>query len=259
MKMTSYQPQIITTILIFLLSFFIHAASSLAPEKRMLHFNPIVGFIGGEVFTNHQQLQSYDVDNQFEYIYEPEHASYHHLYWGASIGILTNLIPDESMDETLSLVWYENKDLYPKGQVTQGMDPESYETYPYSYQIHMKQFMVEGRIQKKFKPYFKPYFTLGLGRAKIQTSHFNVAIPPFYEFTAEFADSTQNNFSYSLATGLAFDVTERLALSIGYQFTSLGSINLGAGNVDGIPTNFQFKQSKFYLNRAILQLFFKLG
>lgn len=73
--------------------------------------------------------------------------------------------------------------------------------------------------------------TVGLGIARVKAGGWQGNI------SREYADSTQNNFAYSLGAGVSYSPVERLSIDIGYRYVDMGKVESGYntfGNIRGL-------------------------
>ncbi len=97
---------------------------------------------------------------------------------------------------------------------------------------------------------------VGIGAAFNKVSAYQKSVPPFLEFTPEFSNHTQTNFTYAVGPGVDISLSKSFRIGIAYRFTDLGSANTGRAQIDEIPISSTLKQSRLYANQLLAQLTF---
>jgi opacity protein-like surface antigen len=92
--------------------------------------------------------------------------------------------------------------------------------------IEMNAFQLNAYYDFDTETKFKPYAGFGIGFAKvdIKTQSYNVAFP--MDFRA-YKDSVYG-LVWNLGLGIAYDITENIALDLGYRYTNYGTLHADA-------------------------------
>lgn len=151
------------------------------------------------------------------------------------------------------LGYYQPNSLSTKGVLIQGADPQSNSTYSYRYKTQSQQLLAEGKLYWMAKERVQPFLMVGIGAAFNKMSDYQTNIPPFLEFTPEFSNHKQTNFSYAVGPGVDLSWSQSFRVGIAYRLTDLGSANTGRAQIDEIPISSMLK------NRTYMPIRFSLN
>ncbi len=141
------------------------------------------------------------------------------------------------------------------GTFLQGADLESADSYTYQYRVATSQWLIAGKLLYSLKNTpLHPYLLGGLGVAYNKAYDYGTNVPPFLTFTRMYANNTSKSFSYALGVGVDADIAPRFRLGMGYRFSDLGKIRLGAATIDTTPVEGTLSQAHWYANEFLAQL-----
>lgn len=226
----------------------------LTNKSPFLHeVQPVFTFSPGMSISQLGQSQSFTPLDLCSYHYKPE-GSKTNMLWGGFIG--SNVKRSASWRLIAGLGYYQSNSLSTKGIVTQGADSSSDNNYLYQYQIQSQQLLAEGKWYWVTKKKMQPFLMVGIGAAFNKTSRYQTSVPAFLEFTPEFANHTQTNFTYAVGPGVEMGLSNSFRVGVSYRFTDLGAANTGSAQIDSIPISSTLKQSHLYANQILAQLTF---
>lgn len=205
---------------------------------------------GGLAWATVGESQSF-VDDGSTYDYSADKANQKEALWGASVGGELRFSPDWSMQVGLS--YYQSAAFEGKGTVTQGVDPDSSETFSYSFKVITRQYLVESKILLDAGMGFHPYVSFGIGASFNQTSDYNAPVSDFLTFTPLYKGLTNTALSGNAGFGVDMDLMEYARIGIGYRYSWLGAANLGDGRINTTEIANTLKQN-IDAQEAILQL-----
>lgn len=140
------------------------------------------------------------------------------------------------------------------GNLVQGADSVSADTYNYNYKLQSNQLLAIGKIYWNIKPRIHPFALLGLGGSNNRMHAFSTNVPPFYEFTPQYSHHSETSFSYAIGAGIDFNLNNNWRLGVAYQFTDLGEIKSSGGQIDTIHFSNTLHQSHLYANQVFASL-----
>ena len=112
--------------------------------------------------------------------------------------------------------------------------------------------LAEGQLYWIAQDWIQPFLMVGIGAAFNKTSNYYTNVPSFFEFTPEFSNHTQTNFTYAVGPGIDLSLSNAFRVGVGYRYTDLGPANTGRGRIDGIPLSHSLK-SHLYANQVFAQ------
>jgi len=244
-------------LLLFPLSSFSYDFKGEAPMIYVPHL--VFGMGGAYLFTNDAgESQTFPITNiatDEKYSYKIDESYQSGWALNGFIGREWHL--DQDFYLQLAVSYYHFGELQAKGVLTQGADPGSSSNYDYSYNIRNYQILLESKWFYE-RSIFKPYFSFGLGASINKASGYEVDIPNFVTFSRVYEDKTYTSFSYSVGTGLDFNVGESIRLGVGYRFSDLGKVTLGKATIDGATVKDSLYESHFCINLILAQVTFLL-
>lgn len=216
---------------------------------------PVVTLSAGEIFTSHVgQSQTFQPTPGNIYYYSANHSTRNEGIYGGFVGAEFRLHPCWALQ--LGVSYYQTSAFNAKGVLTQGPDDTSSDDFSYKYNITGRQWLAESKLLFNWYERFHPYASVGLGEAFNRASGYQTTVPPFLTFTPAYADHTTKSFSYAVGTGLDVDFVKHFRLGVGYRFSDLGKVNLGAGHIDTVNIANTLKQSHMYSSEVLAQLTF---
>ena len=170
------------------------------------------------------------------------------MVWGAFLGLDIPVFTEDRYDWQTGLAYYNTNDFDVSGVVHPNSDITVSE-WGFNYQVKNQRFMWENKLLAQLNDYFSLYGLAGIGVGITEASGYHES--PLDATTSRpnpaFGDNTTNALSYSFGLGIDLMLYEDLSVSLGYQFSDLGEIELGnlqAPNTssqtlekDNIPTN----------------------
>jgi opacity protein-like surface antigen len=236
----------------FFILFFETANSQSIPTISSLH--PIFTFTAGASISQLGQSMGFAPLDLCHYDYKPKNSNTSNMLWG---GFLGSEVTRSSLWQLIAgLGYYQPSSLSTKGVLTQGADLESSSQYRYRYQTQSQQLLAEGKLYWLATKRIQPFLMIGIGAAFNKVSDYQTSIPPFLEFTPEFSNHTQTNFTYALGPGIDISLSKSLRIGVAYRFADLGSANTGKAQIDEIPISSTLKQSHLYANQILAQFTF---
>ena len=162
------------------------------PQRTIIHWNitdtcctfiPVFTLTGGAAFSSQvgENAQLGPIDSS-TYTYTASNTSDSVSMFGVFLG--GEILTDDSYTTQLGLAYYQTGNFVVNGTVTQGVDPGSLNTYPYSYTVKSQMLLIESKILLNLSPgtVYHPYLTLGLGESYNVTQNYTVGNPPFLTF-----------------------------------------------------------------------------
>lgn len=228
--------------------------TSLKKKLNVAKPHPIVTFTVGASISELGQSESFAPLDLCSYHYKRNNSYSTNVLWGGFIG--SKVIRSSSWEFIAGLGYYQPNFLYTKGQLTQGADAESSETYDYKYRTQSQQFLAEGKLYWITKKKIEPFLMLGVGVAYNNISNYQTNVPSFLEFTPEFSNHTHTTFTYALGPGIDISLSKSYKIGVVYRFTNLGSADTGSAQLNAIPISNTLKQSHLYANQILAQITF---
>ena len=190
------------------------------------------------------------------YDYKAEARTQIEPIWGALVGVEMPLpfYQNPHFRWQTGVSYYQSGDFRASGNVTQGVDPMSSDTFPYHYKLISRQVLWENKLLTKAWEHYYPYVSVGLGAAFNQTEGFDVTFPEFLTYTPLYDGKTESSFSYNLGVGIDMDITDDWRIGLGYRFTDLGKNSLGDGELRTTTVTESLGQSHLYGNEFLLQI-----
>jgi len=102
---------------------------------------------------------------------------------------------------------------------------------------------------------FTPYLGAGIGLAFLRSKGSgNIEHTLPFEDSFSIGSKTTTNFAWNIGTGVAYDVTNNIALDLGYRFAGLGKANTKSltDDFNGIELSFQNKTKNVYMHQLAL-------
>jgi opacity protein-like surface antigen len=232
-------------------SLFLTLTSTIASAN----WNPILGLgIGNAIFTQVGESQSFAIQNSSTgefYNYIANDSTQTATLFHGLLGI----------EKPLSPLWIFQTDVHylqtssfsVDGNFTQGSDLQSSNSYGYSYDVLTRQLLLEGKLLYTIKKRFHPYVMAGLGASFNKAYNYSTTAQPS-ALTPMYADNTTSSFSYALGAGFDTNLNSHLRLGLGYRFTDLGKIALGAASIGTGTVSGSLSQSNVYANEILGQL-----
>ncbi|WP_028382580.1 outer membrane beta-barrel protein [Legionella cherrii] len=190
--------------------------------------------------------------------YAPHSSDQSKFLFGVFLGAEYLLNPSWNLQSGFS--YYQPASFHVNGTVTQGLDELSVDSFPYEYDIQVRQVLFENKLlyNLPFQPVvLHPYVSGGIGVGINSFQDFEVTItPPFTTFSNQFSDETLTNFSYRVGAGIDVDVNNWVRVGVGYRFADFGKVKSGNASIDQVPTFNTISQSHFYTNEVMGQLTF---
>lgn len=238
----------------FLISVFILLLESNSLFAFFSQLQPVLTFTGGASISQLGQSQSYAPLDLCSYHYRSNDSNTTNMLWGGFIG--SEVKRSSSWEFITGLGYYQPSTLSTRGALIQGADPASNDTYNYRYQTQSQQLLAESKLYWIAKENIQPFLMLGIGVSFNKTSNYQTSVPPFLEFTPEFSNHTQTNFTYAVGPGIDINLSKSFQIGVAYRFTDLGSANTGSAQIDEIPISSTLKQAHLYANQILAQFTF---
>lgn len=217
-------------------------------------YRPFLSLYGGvAAASNAGRTQTLAMEGDFTtYQYFANKSDSNTILWGGTLG--TEVTLNSKWDLQLGVSFYKPEDISSSGVLVQGVDPQSADSFNYSYHLKSSQLLIEGKILRVFNKIYWPYLSLGLGATFNKASNYQTNVPPFLTFTPNFADHKVTHFAYSLGTGIDVSIQENIRLGIGYRYVDLNKANLGSGVIDTTPIPQTLAQSNIHMHQALIQI-----
>lgn len=145
-------------------------------------------------------------------------------------------------------------DFSANGNLTQGIDVPSENTYTYNYDISTRQWLLETKWLYLGFGAIHPYFLAGAGESFNNASDYQTNVPFTETFTRDYQDANAKSFSYALGVGVDVAMNAHLRFGLGYRFADLGRVTLGAASVNGSAVDGTLSQNHLYLNEILGQV-----
>jgi opacity protein-like surface antigen len=174
------------------------------------------------------QAQTLSLLPPFENYYTNQNASQTVADGGLFIGV--EYRPYDLFWAQFGIAGYVDAQISPEGTIWV-TGAEEFETLAYSYDVHSTRLMIEGKLLSALGEHqaINPYVSWGLGVGFNRAANYQEQpLIPGAVPTAAFDDYTQTTLAWSLGLGLDYSVTQHIRLGVGYQFSDLGSVSLGA-------------------------------
>lgn len=234
---------------IFLLFLFVLTITSLIAQAQDHCIRPVVTFSTGAAIAKLGTNTSFQVGLS-QYAYAANSPASGAFLGGVFLG---TEIPYELILAQVGVGYYQTTQFKASGNLTQGIDALSSNTYPYQYNMGSSQFLLETKILSMPEAFYYPYLTAGVGVAVNRVSQFQETYPALLTFTPLYNNRSNVTFTYSAGAGLDVDAAEHLRIGVGYRFSGLGQANLGSGVIDVVPITNRLTQSNVYANEVFLQ------
>ena len=241
--------------LLLIVALFCTNPSLAAPDLSIWHkLQPVFTVTAGASISQLGQSQSFTPLDLCSYRYNPTGSSSENLLWGGFAG--SKIVRTASWEVIIGLGYYQPATLITKGDLTQGADYPSDNTYQYRYKTQSQQLLAEGKWYWITNKSMQPFLMLGMGVASNKTFDYKTSVPPFFEFTPAFSNHSQTNFTYTIGPGFDVKLTQSFSVGVAYRFADLGTAETGSGQIDGIPISNTLKQSRLHANQFLVQLTF---
>jgi opacity protein-like surface antigen len=224
-----------------------------------MRLDPVVSVAGGAFFTignagDSQYFGIVDPDTDQFYQYQAANPENPQYLFGLFVGnrfVFNNLWALQA-----GLDYTQSGTFQAAGNLTQGADTLSEDTYQYHYNIITRQLLAEAKVLYQFKQNTRvhPYFLFGMGASFNNASDFATTIPYSLTFTRQYQNHSTVSFSYSLGLGVDVDLTYNLSLGLGYRFADLGNVSLGTASINGTDVGGTIHQDHLYANEMVAQL-----
>jgi opacity protein-like surface antigen len=217
-----------------------------------LHARPLVTLSSGPVFTSDAGgTHTFPVIFGSNYFYTRDKSNETRGIVGAFAGYVLPLYSNWEMQAGLAAYasWYDSN-----GLLLQGPDSASSDLYNYHYDINSTQLLVESKFSYNAFQIYHPYLSAGLGVAFNRAKNYSTSVPPFLTFTPMFADHLEHSFTYNAGLGMDVDIPCNWRLGVGYRFSDLGKVRLGAGHIDTVPIGGTLEQKHLYVHELLAQL-----
>lgn len=241
---------------LFLYSFALsvtHAhASSFVASNCSYWLHPFLTLTIGASNTNIGESQNFFIDDT-RYDYSSNVSRARKRIWGASIG--TEILLKPQLNLQLGVAYYQPSSPFKQnGVLTQGLDPQSSDQFPYDYHIQTSQLLAESKLLFNLACLYHPYVSFGIGAAFNKGYAYQVTFPPLLTFTPLFGDHTNTAFSYSIGFGIDIDLVQPFRVGAGYRFADFGKSKLASGIADVMPIAKTLQQTHLYTQELVLQL-----
>lgn len=215
-------------------------------------FRFFITLSGGAAWANVGGSQSF-VDDGSLYNYIAFRGVQREALWGASLGEELRFSPDWSMQVGLS--YYQTSAFEGTGTVTQGVDPASSVTFPYSFQLIARQYLVESKILLDVGQGWHPYLSAGLGASFNTTSDYTVTGTDLMTFSPLYKGESNTALSGNVGIGIDYDLMQYVRVGIAYRYDWYGAANLGDGRINTTEIANTIKQN-LITQEGMLQLTF---
>lgn len=229
-------------------------ASTFKNKSMLSQLQPVFTFTAGASLSQLGQAQSFAPIDLCRYRYQPNDTNTTNMLWGGFVG--SEVIRSSSWSLIGGLGYYQPNYLSTKGILTQGADSVSDNSFSYRYQTQSQQLLAEGKLYWIAKESIQPFLMIGIGAAFNNTFNYQTNVPPFLEFTPEFSNHRQTNYTYAIGPGIDISISKSIRIGMAYRFTDLGSANTGSAQIDAIPISNTLNQSHLYANQILAQLTF---
>lgn len=154
----------------------------------------------------------------------------------------------------LGFAYTQTAMLKPSGNLLQGADISSADTYHYQYNVNLRQIMMQGKLMTRRHDKFYPYLLAGLGVGVNTASNFSTTAPLNLTFTRSYTDNTQTSFAFRLGLGVDVQVLSNVRLGLAYRITDEGNISLGNAKINTTPVSGTLSQSAVFANEFLVHL-----
>ena len=169
----------------------------------------------------------------------------------AFVGVELNVFPQWALQ--LGIDYNQPLSFTSNGNVTQGINVLTSQTYAYNYNVVVQQLMGQGKLLYTVANRYHPYLTGGLGVSFNKASGFSVNTSNLV-LSRSYEDNTRDSFTYMVGTGVDVDIIDHLRLGVGYRFTDFGVTDLGGASYANAPVTGTLTQSNLYANEFLAQL-----
>jgi opacity protein-like surface antigen len=229
-------------------------ATLLVSPLSYAEIKAITTFTGGVAFTSATDNNDLTIGLS-DYHYQTDDDTSTPGIFGLLVGAEFQFHPDWAVQAGIS--YYQSTSFSASGTLAQGVDPQSYSSFHYEYDIIVRQVLAEGKLMYNWKEIFHPYLSLGLGGGFNQSFDYDVNIIPCGStFSPHYEDNTVNSFSYLVGLGFDVDVNDFLRLGLGYRFTNFGEAALDDGYINNTKTEQSLEQSSLNASELIFQISF---
>lgn len=237
---------------------FLFLITAISPAYANPTWRPVVTLgTGFAASSNIGSSQSFPILNpvtdQF-YNYSANHTTQTFGLMDGFLGVEKNLQPQWLLQAGID--YHQLAPFYATGNLTQGADTLSANSYTYYYGVLARQLLVEGKLLYNFKEVYHPYMMAGVGASYNKAYNYYTSIPLFLTFTRMYSNNSVTSFSYAFGLGVDMDISERIRLGIGYRFADFGRVSLGNATIDSTNVAGTLSQSHLYTNEAVAQLTF---
>lgn len=218
-------------------------------------WHPVLGVESGVAFISHAGKSKNfpikdPVTDEF-YNYSIQHKTHTPVIYGGFLGAEWQGFPHFGVQ--LDVAYNQLSSFFVHGNLVQGADAQTEDSYTYKYNVKIRQLLAEGIFQYTLK-WFRPYFLVGLGASFNRANHYSTNVPSTMTFTRMYSSNTSTSFSYAVGAGMDFDIIRYLRVGAGYRFTDLGKVSLGSANIDGTSVSGTLSQSNVYSNELTAKL-----
>lgn len=219
-------------------------------------WRPLIGIESGVLITSEagksKTFPASQSGSQEFYKYTSHHHSQTKAFYGGFVGLEWQGSPCWNIQFTVN---YNQADPFKvKGELTQGIDVQSQNTYDYRYKVLVRQLLVGAKFSYVTSWCLRPYILAAVGSSFNKAYSFSTDVPENLTFTRQFKNHTTSDFTYAIGGGVDFEITNCLWAGIGYRFTNLGRASLGSAVIDDTSVSGTLSQSNFYASALFGQL-----
>jgi opacity protein-like surface antigen len=213
-------------------------------EEREVHheegwfdeISPVISFRVGLDNADVGKSQNVNISPLLDapYYYKRNDNSFNELVLGGFLGIEIPLDEDEAYSWQTGVSYYHTQPFHIKG-VEQPNADSSINDASFSYTVTNQRVMFENKLLAALNERFYFYLLAGVGAAFNNAHDFDqTALDPSVVLNPGFEDKKTSSVSWSVGLGLEAEVFANTRVSLGYQFSDLGKVELG--HLDGPNT-----------------------
>ncbi|WP_133128498.1 outer membrane protein [Legionella nagasakiensis] len=238
---------IITTILFFL------SNSISAQNDIFLNKNSQYGLIFDLGWSKTRDIGEYTAFplGYSTFIYNPLKKTNYPARYGATFSKIIKGSEKNLLQVGLS--YHQIQRMNVDGKLYQGISPPYYMS-SYSYRIRSAQLLAEGKWLHEFHHRYFPYLIGGAGVAFNKAQDFTTSIPDYLTVTPSYGNHSNMPFSYTIGLGLDYLLTPNISVGLGYRFSDLGTVKLGAGYIRNTKVPISPSQPHLYLNTLLVSV-----